>query len=416
MTSCDVPVVPRRWSPPPRRPLLARVGQRSDPRRRQRPRPRQHHGAASACSTSPTCRASLDVLTGRDLADQMRCRSPPRVPAAAGGHPRGHRQRDRPAAVAGGPWRPSPRAAAGRPASSSSTRPRPPPGPMPRAWPASPTRPSWFLAETGRARLAEVTDAVVQLELVGTPLLGAVVRSPRITVPDEPRPAATVGRAGRVVRPDTAHCGRSHRTAAPDLDCRADADARRLAVVRQLARRPAGSRARLRVVAAERSGEPSCGTGRKATFPSRWLLVASLGGLGDRYVRQDTRGGTAVARGLSDPQETRPAPAFPVPRRTEWPYVGVVIATRDRPNQVRRALASVGGAGLPRPDARGRGLRRHPRPTGGSPAAARGPSWCWRTGGPARAGRGPQHRHPRRRRLRAGRVLRRRRHLGAERS
>ena len=40
---------------------------------------------------------------------------------------------------------------------------------------------------------------------------------------------------------------------------------------------------------------------------------------------------------------------FPVPRRTEWPYVGVVIATRDRPNQVRRALASVEAQDYPGP-------------------------------------------------------------------
>jgi glycosyltransferase involved in cell wall biosynthesis len=32
---------------------------------------------------------------------------------------------------------------------------------------------------------------------------------------------------------------------------------------------------------------------------------------------------------------------IPAPRRTEWPSVGVVIATRDRPNLLRRALASV---------------------------------------------------------------------------
>jgi glycosyltransferase involved in cell wall biosynthesis len=32
---------------------------------------------------------------------------------------------------------------------------------------------------------------------------------------------------------------------------------------------------------------------------------------------------------------------IPAPRRTEWPSVGVVIATRDRPNLLRRALESV---------------------------------------------------------------------------
>ncbi|MGE5156321.1 MAG: glycosyltransferase [Betaproteobacteria bacterium] len=32
---------------------------------------------------------------------------------------------------------------------------------------------------------------------------------------------------------------------------------------------------------------------------------------------------------------------IPAPRRTEWPSVGVVIATRDRPNLLRRALTSV---------------------------------------------------------------------------
>src|SRR5262245_42228464 len=47
-----------------------------------------------------------------------------------------------------------------------------------------------------------------------------------------------------------------------------------------------------------------------------------------------------VARGLSDPRELG-AVRIPSPRRSEWPYVGVVIATRDRPYQVRRPLESV---------------------------------------------------------------------------
>jgi glycosyltransferase involved in cell wall biosynthesis len=37
----------------------------------------------------------------------------------------------------------------------------------------------------------------------------------------------------------------------------------------------------------------------------------------------------------------RPPTAIPLPRRSEWPSVGVVVATRDRPNLVRRALDSI---------------------------------------------------------------------------
>ncbi len=40
---------------------------------------------------------------------------------------------------------------------------------------------------------------------------------------------------------------------------------------------------------------------------------------------------------------------IPTPRRTEWPSVGVVIATRDRPNLLRRALASVSEQDYPGP-------------------------------------------------------------------
>ena len=40
---------------------------------------------------------------------------------------------------------------------------------------------------------------------------------------------------------------------------------------------------------------------------------------------------------------------IPGPRRAEWPYVGVVIATRDRPYQVRRALDSVTAQDYPGP-------------------------------------------------------------------
>jgi Glycosyl transferase family 2 len=43
-----------------------------------------------------------------------------------------------------------------------------------------------------------------------------------------------------------------------------------------------------------------------------------------------------VTRGVSESVRR-----IPSPRRSELPYVGVVIATRDRPYQVRRALASV---------------------------------------------------------------------------
>ncbi len=45
--------------------------------------------------------------------------------------------------------------------------------------------------------------------------------------------------------------------------------------------------------------------------------------------------GVSVVRVLSA------ARRIPAPRRTEWPSVGVVIATRDRPNLLRRALDSV---------------------------------------------------------------------------
>ncbi len=40
---------------------------------------------------------------------------------------------------------------------------------------------------------------------------------------------------------------------------------------------------------------------------------------------------------------------IPAPRRTAWPSVGVVIATRDRPNLLRRALASIGEQDYPGP-------------------------------------------------------------------
>jgi Glycosyl transferase family 2 len=40
---------------------------------------------------------------------------------------------------------------------------------------------------------------------------------------------------------------------------------------------------------------------------------------------------------------------IPRPRNAEWPYVGVVIATRDRPYQVRRALDSVAAQDYPGP-------------------------------------------------------------------
>src|SRR5262245_8746459 len=61
-----------------------------------------------------------------------------------------------------------------------------------------------------------------------------------------------------------------------------------------------------------------------------------------------TRGGFAVTRGLSDPRELGVV-HIPSPRRSEWPYVGVVIATRDRPYQVRRALESVAVQDYPGP-------------------------------------------------------------------
>jgi hypothetical protein len=57
-------------------------------------------------------------------------------------------------------------------------------------------------------------------------------------------------------------------------------------------------------------------------------------------MEDETRGGVVVTRGLSGPRELG-HPRIPSPRRAEWPYVGVVIATRDRPYQIRRALASV---------------------------------------------------------------------------
>src|SRR5262249_10179086 len=56
--------------------------------------------------------------------------------------------------------------------------------------------------------------------------------------------------------------------------------------------------------------------------------------LGGRYAWQTTVG-VSVVRVLT---ATR---LIPAPRRTEWPSVGVVIATRNRPNLLRRALASV---------------------------------------------------------------------------
>jgi glycosyltransferase involved in cell wall biosynthesis len=45
--------------------------------------------------------------------------------------------------------------------------------------------------------------------------------------------------------------------------------------------------------------------------------------------------GVSVVRVLSAAQ------LIPTPRRTQWPSVGVVITTRDRPNLLRRALASI---------------------------------------------------------------------------
>src|SRR5262245_57312148 len=57
-----------------------------------------------------------------------------------------------------------------------------------------------------------------------------------------------------------------------------------------------------------------------------------------------TRGGCAVTRGVSES-----VLRIPSPRRSEWPYVGVVIAPRDRPYQVRRALASVEAQDYPGP-------------------------------------------------------------------
>src|SRR5215475_7399873 len=61
-----------------------------------------------------------------------------------------------------------------------------------------------------------------------------------------------------------------------------------------------------------------------------------------------TRRGSAVTRGLSQSRGLG-LPRIPSPRRAEWPYVGVVIATRDRPHQVRRALASVEAQDYPGP-------------------------------------------------------------------
>jgi Glycosyl transferase family 2 len=55
-----------------------------------------------------------------------------------------------------------------------------------------------------------------------------------------------------------------------------------------------------------------------------------------------------VARGLSQSRGVG-LPRIPSPRRAEWPYVGVVIATGDRPYQVRRALASVEAQDYPGP-------------------------------------------------------------------
>jgi glycosyltransferase involved in cell wall biosynthesis len=55
-----------------------------------------------------------------------------------------------------------------------------------------------------------------------------------------------------------------------------------------------------------------------------------------------------MMRGLSDPRELGVV-RIPSPRRSEWPYVGVVIATRDRPYQVRRALDSVVAQDYPGP-------------------------------------------------------------------
>jgi glycosyltransferase involved in cell wall biosynthesis len=40
---------------------------------------------------------------------------------------------------------------------------------------------------------------------------------------------------------------------------------------------------------------------------------------------------------------------IPAPRRTAWPSVGVVIATRDRPNLLRRAIASITAEDYPGP-------------------------------------------------------------------
>ena len=57
--------------------------------------------------------------------------------------------------------------------------------------------------------------------------------------------------------------------------------------------------------------------------------------------------GVNVVRGLTTthPRQVR----IPAPRVAEWPSIGVVVATRNRPNLVRRALASVSEQDYPGP-------------------------------------------------------------------
>jgi cellulose synthase/poly-beta-1,6-N-acetylglucosamine synthase-like glycosyltransferase len=55
-----------------------------------------------------------------------------------------------------------------------------------------------------------------------------------------------------------------------------------------------------------------------------------------------------MARALSEPRRVG-LTSIPSPRRHDWPYVGVVIATRNRPHLVRRALASVTAQDYPGP-------------------------------------------------------------------
>src|SRR5258708_4108615 len=55
----------------------------------------------------------------------------------------------------------------------------------------------------------------------------------------------------------------------------------------------------------------------------------------------ETTIGVYVVRAQSSAGSTAGDPVIPSPRRLEWPPIGIVIATRERPHLVRRALASV---------------------------------------------------------------------------